>query len=181
MGTPQKNSFANRVRTAVKDLTARGETCTTAAISIQSLVSTSKDHKRMSTALRDMVKAGELTRIGTGVYALAPKPASNPELRQVMWRLLRMRKAVSPSDLVELANASLGYAAEWLRGLERNGVVRREGDIFRLLKDTVTMPELRDNADKLLALRDKKRHAALAALDAAAQALDRARATIIEL
>jgi hypothetical protein len=181
MGMPQKDSFANRIRTAVQELSAQGKECTTDSISIQALVSWRDDHKRMLNALRDMVKSGELTRVSTGVYARAPRTERDQELRQVMWRILRMRKSVTVEDLVEMAGASEAYAREWLRTATRHQIVRQEGDIYRLIADQVAMPELTDNADKLRALREKKKQAVLDALDAANQALGKARAAITEL
>jgi len=178
----QKNSFANRIRTAIHELAHAGATCTCEAISIKARLMERSDDKRMLCALRDMVRAGELVKVSPGVYALDQKKNTAPELRQVMWRILRMRRQVTADDLVEMAGASPAYAAEWLRTLAKHGVVRLSGDnSYRLLQDLVEMPELTDNADKLQHLRQKKKQAALAALDQAGKAIAQAQAAINEL
>jgi len=182
MGTPQKNSFANAVRTAIKARIKSGHaSCTTGDLAEALVMDTKVSRKRILTALRDMAKAGELTRVSPGVYTLAKQPPKPPELRQVMWSLLRMRRAVSVEDLMELSGAVRDYAAEWLRALVRRGVVRQDGDTFRLIKDTVAMPELTDNADRLRAMRDKKKQAALSALVTAADAIAKAHDALNEL
>lgn len=181
MGTPQKESFANRVRTAVKALAASGVECTVVNISLKVNIMNKVDNKRMLNALCDMVNGGELTRVRLGVYALRARSEAKPEICQVMWSLLHLRKLVTVDDLVEMASASHSYAQEWLTTLVRREVVRAEGKAYLLLKDSVEMPELTDNADKLRALREKKKQAVLAALDVASQALDKAKAALNEL
>lgn len=177
----RKDSFANQVRMAVKALTAKGTACSTSNIATKAGVWGATDRKRMSNALRDMTRAGELTRVQPGVYALVDRqlPA---EKRVIMWRLLRQTRVRSVADLVEMAGVSTIYAQEWLQTLVKQGVVRQgEDGNYRLLKDTVEMPELTENADKLRALREKKKQAVLTALDCANQALGKARAAINEL
>ncbi len=181
MSGAQKESFANKVRTAVKELSDRGVVCNTENVSIQARVMSAKDQKRMLNALRDMTRAGELTRVRIGVYALANRQQTT-EKRQVMWRLLRQTRVRSVADLVEMAGVSDEYAKEWLQTLVKQGVVRQgENGNYRLLNDTVEMPEMTDNADKLRALREKKKQAAAKALDAANKALGRAMQAIKDL
>lgn len=179
-GTPRKESFANTIRTAINELVANGREVSTTNISIQARLMNNKDHKRMLNALCDMTNVGKLVRLRAGVYGLTTE--SHPETKsQVMWRLLRMRRRITVEDLVEMASVSEGYAGEWLRTLAKRQVVKAEGDAFRLLKDTVEMPGLTDNAAKLRALREKKKQAAANALDAANKALSKAMQAISDL
>jgi len=180
MGIPQSMSFANKIRTAVKEVLASGREASTINISLQAKVMTGKDQKRMLNALCDMTNAGELARVRPGVYALAA-PRGPENKNKVMWRLLRMRRRVTVDDLVEMAEVKELYAEEWLRTLARRGVVRKDGKAFHLLLDTVEPPELTDNADKIRALREKKKQAAAIAMEAATKALGVAMQAINEL
>ena len=183
VGKPQKDSFAAKVRQAVQELSAKGVECSTTNVSVQLRIKTTKDHNKMLNALCDMCQVGKLVRVRVGVYALPPPikpvpvgwaPPTSPEKeqkQQVMWRVLRMRKSLVLNDLVSMAMVSRDYAAQWLRGLLRNGVVRQDGELYRLLVDTVTMPEMTDNADRLRALRERKKGEVLSMVEVAQQAL----------
>ena len=171
---PQKNSLANRVRQAVNALIEEGKECSTGNISNKVGTMSRVEYKRVLNALCDLTKSGELRRVTRGVYALRDRQTP-PEKRVVMWRLLRMRHAVTADDLVELAEVSRDYACQWLRTLEKHGVVRLTRGKYRLIKDTVAMPVFDDNAKKLRELRAKKKQAALAALTMANEAIVRAR------
>ena len=116
----------------------------------------------MLNSLSDMYKAGRIRRVSQGMYTLAA--ADKPEIRKVMWRLLRMRRAVAIGDLQEMAGASERYAREWLQMLEKKEIVRHEGGIWRLLVDMVDMPEDDAAAEKYRKLREKKKGQAMADL-----------------
>jgi len=181
MGGPQKSSFANKIRTAIHELTAAGTECSTTNISHQAFIQKPEDHKRMLGVLCDFRKAGELERVSLGVYALTNRKKPE-EKRQVMWRVLRMRRLVTIDDLVEMAGVHRDYAGEWLRTLEKQGVVRiGTNGAARLIKDSLEMPEVTDNAEKLRALREKKKKALSAALNSIEIGMDKARAALKDL
>jgi DNA-binding IclR family transcriptional regulator len=155
-----QESFAGKVRQVI--MGTPGE-FTVNEISERLGIALPKSRKRLHTALRDLRRAGEIERRREGVYALAAmRPSRKPQRREVMWRILRARRAVSVADLQELAGVSRNYAEEWLRMLLRKGVVTRDGGSFRIVSDPVAMPE---NTEKAAALRDiRKRQAEALAL-----------------
>lgn len=175
-----KDSYTDNVRTAIQSLAAAGKEISTDNVSRKIFVQTRKDNKRMLNALSDMFKAGELERLSRGVYVCANRNKPE-EKRAVMWRVLRMRRAVCLDDMIEMAGVGADYAREWLNGLVKQGVVRRTDGTWRLIKDSLEMPELTANAEKLRALRAKKKKAALAALNLASDAIARAKNEINEL
>lgn len=148
---------------------------------------TTKDHKRMLNTLSELKKAGKVVRVEQGVYALA-KPETKPELREVMWRILRMRKRVTVDDLVEMAGASVEYARDWLHMLAVRKVVRKIDQgaasnprVWQLINDTVEMPVDTSNAARLRDLRKKNKAQALSLLNAAHDLIDTARKAITEM
>jgi predicted transcriptional regulator len=91
--------------------------------------------------------SGRIARIKQGVYApAASRMPEKPELRQVMWRVLRMRRRITVEDLQTMAGSSYDYAAKWLRMLEDKGVVRRIGTdsehyaVWQLIATDAEMP-----------------------------------------
>ena len=150
------------------------------------MIQTRAVHKRMLNTLSDLKNAGRVVRVSQGVYALARRE-SPPELREVMWRILRMRRRVTADDLVEMAEASPEYASDWLHMLEVRGVVRKISHgvgkpcVWQLVNDTVEMPVDTDNAARLRALRKKKKQQALADLAAAQKLLGKAHQAITEM
>ena len=143
-------------------------------------VSPGKDRRTLANRLRDMVSRGELERIGRGAYRLAPKTGA-PQLREVMWRLLRARRSVTVDDLVELSGASRAYAHEFLQALVRQGVVKKpDHTTFQLAADPVALPENTAKTEKLRRAREAKK-TALASLDAAFAAIAEARMAVAEI
>lgn len=128
--------------------------------------------------LRDRVQyligRGELTRCGNGSYRLSGNSKSKPaQKQQIMWRFLRMQKTVTVEDLCEVAETSQVYAEEWLRHLVSRGIVRdHENGKFQLIKDTFELPENVEKAEKLKAIRTKKKQQAIAILARAKDILD---------
>ena len=138
-------------------------------------LSTPKERSRISATLHDLLKAGHIRRLEKGVYGPPAPGATQPrqEKRNIMWRVLRAKQVVTAADLEEMAEVSQAYALEWLRGLVKLEVVRAlENGRYRLVKDTVRMPDLTDNAQKLRALRARQK--------AAFQAVERAKTAINE-
>jgi CRP-like cAMP-binding protein len=183
MSGPQKESSAARIlRAALERLTDLDSTVTAGEISSAVMVQTGRQHKRMLNHISDLVKAGKLARVKNGVYRRPdPDGKMKPGIREVMWRLLRMRRAVSIGDLQEMAGASAGYAGEWLRMLEKKGVVRRDDGIWRLLVDQVEMPENDAAAEKYRRIRAARKAEIAAALDDMSEALGRVRQALTEI
>ncbi|MDG4475409.1 hypothetical protein [Thiovibrio frasassiensis] len=181
-------SFSKRVLVAVTDRAASAPEgqATVSDISDAMMIQTTADHKRMLNTLSDLKNAGRIVRVSQGVYAPA-KRESQPEIREVMWRVLRMRRRVTVDDLVEMAGAGAEYASDWLRMLEVRAVVRKINPgggkpcVWQMINDTVEMPVDTDSAAKHRALRIKKKQQALADLAAAQKLIGKAHQAITEL
>ncbi len=140
-------------------------------------VKTYTDIKKIPGALDDMAKRHVLVRVARGRFRL-PQPGEftpkEPIKRDRMWSIIRMRGTVTAADLEELCEVSQAYAKEYLRLLESRGILRRlprqaqQPCKYQLLKrDLVTPPNDTLKAEKLRALRLKKKLAAAAALSTA--------------
>lgn len=175
----QKHSFANKVRTTAHRL-APAE-FSPAELALEMDIANPKTKKRLSTTIRDLLRAGEIRRIKEGAYLWVGKGGQN-EKRQIMWRLLRMRRTVSVDDLMELAGVAREYALEWLRMLVRQEVVKKTGSEdkskYRLINEAAEMPDDERKAAKLRRLRRKQKKEALAALEQADAAISAARQAI---
>lgn len=131
---------------------------------------TRKEHKRMLNTLSDLSRAGKVVRVSQGIYAEA-KPAAEPDKREIMWRLLKMRRRVTVDDLVEMAGVSRDYAREWLLILVRREVARKiqepgKAGLWVLINDSAEMPLDEDKAARLRNIRLKKKKAIAGKLDA---------------
>jgi len=160
-----KNSFADKIRKTVAELGGDGSEVTAHAIFDTLGITLSATKSRVYYTLRDLRKSGEVERVDKGLYRWRGKQAP-PELRQKMWKLLRKRFSVTVEDLMELAGASEQYAKEWLTALHRRGVIQRiQPGHYRIIKDTVEMPDLDDNARKLRRFREKKKQEILKSIN----------------
>ena len=155
-------SFAKQVRETLAELTAdSGKAATTDEISIKLRLMTYSDHKRLINTLSEMSRDGKIERVGKGLYK-SMQQTGKPNIAERMWSVLRMRKRVQVEDLMVMAGASNDYAKEWLRALERQDVVARQGDgnldncIWVLIKDTLDMPQNTEKAERLRDLRKNK-------------------------
>lgn len=132
---------------------------------------TRSDLSRVKCAVRDLLKSGEMVRVRPGMFNWQGKNPGLPNLKEIMWRVLRARKVVTVPDLMELAGATEDYAGEFLRRLGKQGVIQEIAGLrgiwvrFRLVDDPG--PELPKDEAKADYLRDRraKHRAALAALD----------------
>ena len=156
-------SFAKQVRETLAELTAdSGKAATTDEISIKLRLMTYSDHKRLINTLSEMSRDGKIERVGKGLYK-SMQQTGKPNIAERMWSVLRMRKRVQVEDLMVMAGASNDYAKEWLRALERQDVVARQGDgnldncIWVLIKDTLDMPQNTEKAERLRDLRKNKK------------------------
>jgi aryl-alcohol dehydrogenase-like predicted oxidoreductase len=134
---------------------------------------------RIWSALRDLVRAGRVRRVGRAEYACAaPRGQAAAPGRDRMWRVLRARRVVRPEDLAELAEVSEAYAREFLGALRRQKVVAPLGDgRWRLTDDPVVMPEDHARAERLREWRRRLLGIA-AAVDRAEQAVAEALAEV---
>lgn len=155
-------SFAKQVRETLAELTAdSGKAATTDEISIKLRLMTYSDHKRLINTLSEMSRDGKIERVGKGLYK-SMQQTGKPNIAERMWSVLRMRKRVQVEDLMVMAGASNDYAKEWLRALERQDVVARQGKgnldncIWVLIKDTLDMPQNTEKAERLRDLRKNK-------------------------
>ena len=158
-------SFAKQVRDTLAALNAKsGKAATTDEISIALRIMTNKDHKRLINTLSEMSRDGKIERVDKGLYK-SIQETGKPNIAERMWSVLRMRKRVQVEDLVVMAGAGADYAKEWLRALERQEVVARQGEgsldncTWVLLRDTIDMPQNDAKADRLHDLRERKKYA----------------------
>lgn len=161
-------SFAKQVRDTLAELTeATGKAATTDEISIRLQLMTHKDHKRLINTLSEMSRDGKIERTGKGSYKSIQSQPGKPNIAERMWSVLRMRKRVQVEDLMVMAGASNDYAKEWLRALERQGVVAKQGEgnldscSWVLIKDTIDVPQNDAKAERLRDLRKSKRDRAM--------------------
>jgi predicted HTH transcriptional regulator len=158
---------------------------TCAEISSAGDVRTRIGHKRLLNTLCDLYKTGKLRRIRQGVYGPATG-IKQPEKREVMWRLLRMRKRATLDDLVEMAGVSRDYAREWLAALVKREVARRDqrpdgSGVWVLLGDWPQMPEDDSKAARLRELRTKKKAELAKKIEGIENELKAIKTTIAEL
>ncbi len=182
-----RNSFAGKVLSAIKTLD-EGRTGFRAADLIAPLNIKTRDlARKISVALGDHCRAGRLVKIETGLFRLPQGDEkrtlcpAGPTIKDRMWAILRSRGTVTVADLQELASARAAYAKEFLRMLTRREIVRElkqpgnKPAKYQFIKPEMVLPPLDDKkADRLKALRAKKKLAGIEALRQAGRALDRA-------
>ncbi len=182
-------SFAKKVlETLQAEAVKRNGSVSSTELSHALFIQTSKDHKRMLNAVYDLVKNGRIKRISQGVYAPDTKTRT-PDKREVMWRIIRMRKAVTLADLQELADVSKDYAKQWLAMLVRRGIAVRVTPpnknvphCWRLIKhDLAEMPVDTRKAEKLRELRKNRKKQILSTIDVIGKKLAKVRESITEL
>lgn len=152
-----KGSFSNAVIEAIEKLAGPSGEASVQDMARELFIQNQRRHKILVDTLSDLYKAGRVRRLRQGVYAMVAKDAA-PEIREVMWRVLRVRNVVTLEDLQEMAGASEEYAMEWLRTLERRELVTKLGNgRWQICTSEVSAPELTDNADKLKRIRRYKK------------------------
>jgi hypothetical protein len=144
-----------------------------------------KPARRLYRVVADLKRNGRLRHVGAGLYLPAGMAATgdrgdgDEDGRARMWRALRLRhkrgQGVQIAELARLAGVGPAYAKEFLATLGRRGIVSRIGRrlpaTYRLAQDPVEMPAMAENAERLRRLR---RHRALAEINEARAALERA-------
>jgi len=137
---------------------------TTDSLSTLLMIMNRKEHKRMLNTLGELTGEGKLRRIRQGVYGppLPTATPAEPDKREVMWRLLKMRRRVTVDDLMEMAGVSRDYARQWLVILVRREVARKiqepgKAGLWVLINDSAEMPVDEDKAARLRNIRLKKK------------------------
>lgn len=163
-------SFARQVRDALSELTVNTKQPATAADLAQRLrLTDGPQRKRLINTLSEMSREGQIERVGKGLYRSA-RGKVKPLVCERMWSVLRMRKRVTIEDLMVMAGASRDYAREWLRALERQETVARQGEghlancTWALISDSIEMPQNDAKAERLRELRKNKKQQAMVQL-----------------
>ncbi len=157
-------SFAKKVlETLQAESAKRNGSVSSTELSHALFIQTSKDHKRMLNAVSDLVKSGRAKRVSQGVYTPDTKTRT-PDKREVMWRLIRMRKIVTIADLQEMADVSKVYAKQWLAMLVKRKIAIRidppdltKPRSWRLVCNDIDMPVDEERAKKLQKIRQNKK------------------------
>ena len=171
-----KETFENKVRKIIKD--HAGKSIKNLGMIAMLGIKTKAEKQSLYNALVDLRKSGEIIRIKKGEYKWLGKKA-DPQLREIMWHILRARKNITIEDMQELSGAAELYVREWLRMLCARGIVKKTGSgKYSMIKDPVIMPGDDKKADRLRKMRKQKKIEALAALTAADLAIKKARLTI---
>jgi hypothetical protein len=187
MNKPKGAGFANQVRMALQEMASK-EPANVKDVAKKLDLVTNADKQPMYKVFRDFLKSGEIERTETDMFLYkGRKSQMKPELREIMWRLLRAKKAVTTEDLVELSGADPEYARQWLAMLVRQEVVSvRPADknagprTYVMINDPVTLPTDDKKAEKLRAWREQKKQA-LNKLDAVINLCLEARMAVSEL
>jgi len=187
-----KETFTGRIRAAAQEMEEPSEYIgfTVDQLCELAMIQTYADKKKVRNVVADLCKAGELARVGEGIYRLVQKTPGKPQLQEVMWRVLRARRTVTVEDMEELAGASPTYATEWLQMLSRRKIVRhlkngnpstKTAGKWQMVTDPgPTMPLNDEKAARLRNLRVKKKEA-LDAMDRAFMAIAEARMAMSEM
>jgi hypothetical protein len=182
--------FADQARRAALELSKGGRQ----PISRQDLgdrlgIQSRPEMRRVDTAIKALVKAGDLEAQGGGLYRWTGQ-ALKPSKQEVMWRYLRARRAVTAEELQEVAEATPGYVMEWLKLLVTQKLVRREGDPskrpqpgdkYRLVQDPGPEPPRNESKAQYLKRRREQQKQALAKLDTAFAAVAEARLAVSQM
>lgn len=162
----EKMSLAQRVRDAARSLGGQRESFSASDLFDAVGVQTYREKKRAYNTVRDLVTAGEFERLAPGLYRFVAR-RGKPQLREIMWRYLRMSRTVTLEDLRMVSECSEAYAREWLGILIRRGVVRDHGNgNYQIIKDQLEPPRDEEKAARLRELRARKRAAMVATVKA---------------
>ena len=93
-------------------------------------VESAKDRARFRRKLRDMVRRGELVRVGPGLYRYNPNALDQEaaEGYQRIWRAIRaQRPGWTVHDLAQVTRLSYSHALAYCKWLDREGYITRHG------------------------------------------------------
>lgn len=155
------------------------------AVSKAMMAQTRQQHKNILNTLSELYRMGKLQRPRQGVYAPAIL-SKKPDIREAMWRVLRMRKRVTVEDMMTMADASQIYAREWLRMLADRGVIRKIQEpgttaIWVLVRDSVETPLDEEKAARLRDIRARKKAELTNRIEGIEKELKKVKETIAEL
>ena len=179
--------FANQVRLALQEM-ASTEPVNVKDVARKLDLVSNADKQPLYKTFRDFLKSGEIERTATDMFLYkGQKSQQKPELREILWRVLRARRSVTAEDLVELSGASTDYVKQWLLMLQRQNVInvrpaeKKSGaKTYVLAQDPITMPTDDTKAEKLRVIRDRKKEV-LNKLDAMLNLCLEARMAVLEL
>lgn len=181
--------FADQARRAALGLSKGGQQPVTRKDLGDRLgIQTRQEMQRVDTAIKALVKSGDLESQGGGEYRWTGQPLK-PSKQEVMWRYLRARRVVSAAELQEVAEAMPAYVREWLRLLVAQKLVQvirsAGGDAgatnYRLVQDPGPEPPRNESKVEYLKRRREQKKLALAKLDAAFAAVAEARLAVSQL
>lgn len=169
-------AMPDRVMEALRVFGPTGEPVALVDVARELVLTSEREKSCMRTAVRAMVAAGEIKRIKVGVIAMTGVKRNKSEIKEAMWTVIRMRKMVTLSDLMELAQASEGYAKEYLGMLQKNGVVERikqpgKRVVFRLVADSGPGAPADDEKTERQRVFRQRQKEALGRIDAAGRLL----------
>ena len=185
MNQKKGTGFAHQVRLALQEMAFTDPVNVKDVAAKLDLVSNA-DKQPMYKVFRDFLKSGEIERTATDMFIYKGQPSQQkPELREILWRVLRARRSVTKDDLAEMSGASPDYVQQWLKMLIRQEVVivdKKPGlkTFYALVQDPVTMPTDDTKAEKQRAIRDRKKEA-LNKLDAVINLCLEARMAVSEM
>jgi len=138
-----------------------------------------KHRQKLTSAIGDMKRRGELAHVGTGVYRYIPQ--DRPPVSQIdkMWRTLRAERVVTIEYLQEIAGVEAAYAKDFMRALARLRIVAERAGKYALVKDTIARPDVLTEAAKKRIY--EVRNGAIEAIDAAINELLRARMAVSDI
>lgn len=167
-----KGSFNDRVRQALAPHFQVEEIFTTMQAAAALELST-PERRRLWSALHDLTKYGEYEALGQGRWRRLIR-TERPELKEIMWRLLRIHLMMTVEKMTLQSGAAPKTAHEFFEICMRQGlVVNEEKRIgkpgrYRLVKDVGPEPPATpEKAEKLRRLRARKKQEALAKIDTA--------------
>lgn len=165
-----QQSYAKDVlKTALKLAADNGGEATAVDISAELFTQTRAQHKKVLNLLAEHARKHRLSRIRQGVYGPPAPIGGRVEKREVMWRVLQMRRRVTVADLMEMADVSAAYAKEWLRMLVNSNIAKKHQlpgrtGVWMLVNAQAEMPEDTKKAQALRDLRASKKRQLLESL-----------------
>ena len=193
-----QNSYAQKVRDIIRiDLAGRDHFGYQEIADALDVVS-GKQKKPMYRVIADMIKHGELERVGVNSLRRIEKDVQPAPKTTCMWRLIRACRssAITAADLMANCQVSEKTAKEYLQTLLRRGILTRidrpgnQTSVYRMIISNDPGPAIvrdAEKADRLRAIRAAKKKA-LEQIDfagksfiAAAQAIAQARMAVNDI
>jgi hypothetical protein len=173
-------SLRERARAAARELDSAGAGFGYGELSDFLEVMTRQEEKSLRYAVQDLLRAGDLQRLGDRL-GFVPRPPGAPGKEEMMWRFLRLNRQAAVTKLMAVSGAARRTAVDFGERLVARGVAAKTADGFRLLEDPgPEAPFDEARADRARTWREKRR-LALASLDAAFAAVAEARMAISEM